>query len=214
MIIKLEKLIDPAKAGDMVSAILADAGEGKPVIRSETSHKLGAELRGEIAADETFSAASMVKDLGDFEFRCIEENNGYEMPFDNPLVENAGRPPVRADLWVTVFLNPPGDYEGGELVVHSGTLTERIKLEQGDAVIYPASNFQNVLKVSKGARWTADAAIQSVIRDDDERQVLHEVHSVLNWMNTLPPQGQQKLATANKALRRARANMFRLWVDS
>ena len=40
----------------------------------------------------------------------------------------------RSDVSVTVFLSEAGDYEGGELVIHSPFGTQEVKLPSGSAV--------------------------------------------------------------------------------
>jgi PKHD-type hydroxylase len=137
----------------------------------------------------------------------------WERPIDATVVRAADREPVRADLLMTLFLGDPEAYDGGELVIVAETGTQRIKLAAGSAVVYPATNYHRVEAVSGGERWTAETVIQSVVRDDEERKVLAEIGTVLDWIGGAPPEAAERLATSRRALRRARANLYRMWAD-
>ena len=45
---------------------------------------------------------------------------------------------IRTDLSATLFLAPPEDYDGGELLVEDSYGVQRVKLPAGDMVLYPA----------------------------------------------------------------------------
>lgn len=216
MIIKLQNLIDANKVADLTKSLSKDlAGkQSGPIIATSNSDRQGNDLRKEVSENMEFSSVSMVKALTDFTFCHLRQGMGYALPFDNPVIDPMGPRPVRADLWVTVFLNDASDYEGGDLVANSAGAVERVKLNAGDAVIYPATNFQTVSEVTKGARLTADAAIQCFVRGEDQRKILMEIHSVLNWMMSVPPDHKERLRAPIHSLRRARANLYRLWAET
>jgi PKHD-type hydroxylase len=79
---------------------------------------------------------------------------------------------VRTDLAMTLFLSPPASYEGGELTLETG---EQIKLDSGEAFVYPATSIHRVAPVSQGVRLAAIIWMQSAVRDERIRAVLHDL---------------------------------------
>jgi PKHD-type hydroxylase len=86
---------------------------------------------------------------------------------------------LRSDLSCTVFLSAPGSYEGGELVLHLGTLPVPIKGQAGEAFIYPSTLLHEVRPVTSGVRLVSNTFIESLIPDERERNLLFEIQDVL-----------------------------------
>ncbi|MXO64963.1 Fe2+-dependent dioxygenase [Altericroceibacterium endophyticum] len=82
---------------------------------------------------------------------------------------------IRSDLSCTLFLEEPDDYEGGELVVEDLFGEHRVKLSAGDMVLYPASSLHRVTPVTKGARTASFFWLQSMVRDNGEREQLYRL---------------------------------------
>ncbi len=59
---------------------------------------------------------------------------------------------VRTDVSITLFLAPPEDYDGGELVVEDTYGPHAVKLSAGHAVVYPATSLHHVRSVTRGTR--------------------------------------------------------------
>ena len=78
----------------------------------------------------------------------------------------------RRDLSFTIFLNPPNEYEGGELILYIPPETKKIKLNQGDIIIYPTKYLHEVKQVTKGERMVCVGWIESQIPRDDDRESL------------------------------------------
>src|ERR1700757_1701850 len=72
---------------------------------------------------------------------------------------------VRSDLSATLFLTPPEDYDGGDLVIEDMFGTQRVKLPAGDMVLYPGSSLHRVEPVTRGVRICSFFWIQSMVRD-------------------------------------------------
>ena len=85
---------------------------------------------------------------------------------------------IRSDLSCTIFLNDPGDYDGGELHVSLGDGDLSFKLQPGQAVIYPSDTFHQVVPVTRGERLVAITFIQSRISDPFRRTLLFELNEV------------------------------------
>lgn len=102
------------------------------------------------------------------------ENFGAHV--DNSIRQLAGSEfRIRADLSATLFLEDPGVYEGGELVVEDLFGEHRVKLQAGDMVLYPASSLHRVTPVTRGERTACFFWLQSMVRDDGEREQLYRL---------------------------------------
>ncbi len=87
-----------------------------------------------------------------------------------------GKPPVRTDLSITVFLSDPDSYEGGELVMEYSTGESRfVKEPAGTLVCYPTDIVHYVAPVTKGTRIAVVTWIRSHIQDPHKRSILSTV---------------------------------------
>ena len=141
--------------------------------------------------------------------------NRYEpgMAFGNH-VDNAVRQipgthhRLRTDVSATLFLSPPGDYDGGELVVEDTFGTHAVKLGAGDLVIYPASSLHRVEPVTRGARLAAFFWVQSMVRDDGDRATLFEIDTVIRELTASGADGGALLR-----LTACYHNLLRRWAE-
>jgi len=85
---------------------------------------------------------------------------------------------VRSDLYCTIFLNDPKEYDGGELHLRLGDGQLTFKLQPGQAIVYPSDTFHQVVPVTKGERLVAITFIQSRIQDPFRRYMLFELNEV------------------------------------
>ncbi|UFS68406.1 Fe2+-dependent dioxygenase (plasmid) [Paracoccus denitrificans] len=94
---------------------------------------------------------------------------------------------IRTDVSTTVFLTPPEDYDGGELVVHDTYGQHSVKLPAGHAVVYPATSLHSVTPVTRGSRWASFFWAQSMVRDDWRRHMLYDLDmSIMRIRSMLP----------------------------
>jgi PKHD-type hydroxylase len=89
-----------------------------------------------------------------------------------------GPQPLRSDVACTIFIANPADYQGGELVIHLGTQTARIKGNAGSGVFYPSTRVHEVTPVTAGARLVMITFIESQIPDEMQRDLLHALGEV------------------------------------
>ncbi len=82
---------------------------------------------------------------------------------------------MRADLSSTLFLTPPEEYDGGELVIEDSFGTHEVKLPAGHMVLYPASSLHRVNAITRGSRWASFFWTQSMIKDDGLRGLLYDL---------------------------------------
>lgn len=81
----------------------------------------------------------------------------------------------RRDFSFTLFLNNPGDYEGGELIMSIPPEKKAFKLQSGSIVIYPTKYLHEVKVVQSGERLVCVGWIESTIKDDHEREILTHI---------------------------------------
>jgi PKHD-type hydroxylase len=82
---------------------------------------------------------------------------------------------LRTDLSATLFLTPPGEYDGGELVVDDTYGPHGAKLRAGHLVLYPATSLHRVTPVTRGVRLASFFWVQSLVRGDAERTLLFDM---------------------------------------
>lgn len=115
---------------------------------------------------------------------------------------------VRTDLSGTLFLNDPTDYDGGDLVIEGLPGQPRIKLPAGDLVLYSATTVHRVEPVTRGERLASFFWLQSMVRDDGRRQLLHDMD--MNLMQLRQQQGDTEPVIA---LTGTYHNLLRMWAD-
>ena len=94
---------------------------------------------------------------------------------------------LRTDISATLFLTPPEDYDGGELVIHDTYGTHTVKLPAGHLVVYPATSMHSVTPVTRGSRWASFFWIQSMVKDDWRRHMLYDLDmSIMSIRSRLP----------------------------
>jgi PKHD-type hydroxylase len=116
---------------------------------------------------------------------------------------------VRTDLSCTLFLSDPADYDGGELVIEHSFGQQRVKLAAGDLVLYPGTSVHRVEPVTRGARLAAFFWIESMVRRDDQRQLLFDMDMALMRLR-----GTHGESPETVRLTGTYHNLLRMWADS
>ena len=111
----------------------------------------------------------------------------------------------RSDLSATVWLTPPQDYDGGELVVHLGTRPVVIKGQPGSVVVYPSTQLHEVTPIRRGQRLVSITFIESVIPDEFLRTQLYELNEVAAL------EGLKMDWSSRVRLEAVKNNLLRLW---
>ena len=130
----------------------------------------------------------------------------YGYHIDDPIMGQGDR--YRTDVSITVFLNNPEDYEGGELTIKTPTGEQTHKLPAGDAILYPSGSLHQVAPVTSGSRLVAVTWAQSMIRDPAQRELLYNLSQARDEMMEKDSSGDatQKISTAY-------INLVRMWAD-
>jgi PKHD-type hydroxylase len=115
---------------------------------------------------------------------------------------------VRTDLSATLFLTPPADYDGGELVVNGDSGTYSAKFEAGDLLLYPASTIHHVKPVTRGSRISAFFWVQSIVRDTTQRKMLFDLDCTIQRLTAAHAVNEAILSLTGHY-----HNLIRLWAD-
>ena len=130
----------------------------------------------------------------------------YGDHIDDPVM--GPRPRYRSDIAITIFLNEPESYDGGELVIRTAVGEREVKLVAGDAIMYPASSLHRVVEVTRGERLVAVTWVQSLVRDAAKRELLYELNLAREkLLQTLPH--AEETARVNTAY----VNLVRMWAE-
>jgi len=99
----------------------------------------------------------------------------YGAHIDDPIMGDAPHR-YRSDIAITLFLNSPQEYQGGELSIRTAFGTSEVKLNAGDGVMYPASLRHEVKPVTEGERLVAVTWVQSLIPEAEKRELLYQLY--------------------------------------
>jgi PKHD-type hydroxylase len=136
---------------------------------------------------------------------CYTVGMKYGAHSDSAYMPGSPGFPLRSDVSVTVFLNDPATYEGGELVVRIGSRTTAAKGAAGDVFVYPSTTLHEVTAVRSGERLVSITFVESLVGDEFKRNMLYEL-SEISALEGL------KMTWDNRVrLETVRNNLLRLW---
>ena len=120
-------------------------------------------------------------------FNRYAEGGHYGLHVDAALMAQTDSPlPMRSDVSATLFLNAADDYDGGELSIETPFGAQRVKLDAGDLVIYPASSLHQVEPVTRGERLAAFFWAQSIVPDERRRSLLFDLDESVQALMARP----------------------------
>lgn len=154
--------------------------------------------------NKTFRQATFIRNIYPFLFSKYEPGMQYGWHVDSPLMGEM----MRTDIAITVFLNNPAEYEGGELELQSPTGTLLYKLPAGDAVCYPCTQLHRVREVTSGVRRVAVSWIESMVKNSEQRKVLFDLQQVIDALRTKELSSEE----AN-LLQQNHSNLLRMWAQ-
>jgi len=176
--------------------------ETDPVAR-----ELGEEILVALAASPLFMSAALPKQV----FPPLFNRYAAGMDFRNH-VDNAIRAHgptgvrIRTDLSATLFLAAPSEYDGGELLIEDTYGVQRVKLDAGSLVLYPATSLHRVEPITRGARVASFFWIQSLVREDAQRSLLFDLDMSIVRLTRAHPEDPSLVALTG-----VYHNLLRMW---
>ena len=114
----------------------------------------------------------------------------------------------RTDLSLTLFLNEPDAYDGGELALQYGSGETLTKLPARSMVCYPTGQLHRVAPVTRGERLVVVGWIQSYVRDGAAREMLRDLGEAMELLR-----GREDLRAAHDLINKTHANLMRRWAE-
>lgn len=226
MLLTLPQLLDDSELAE-TRALLATApwadgrvGAGSQAVQAknneqlprecDASREIGAIVLRALDRSPQFLAACLPRKV--FPPRINRYSGGsnfYGKHVDGAIRFTEGGVRVRTDISCTVFLCEPEDYDGGELTVYEAGTTRQIKLPAGHAVLYSASHVHEVMPVTRGARTAAFLWVESMVRADPQRRLLHEFDLALTQLRETAGDSETTVALVGTY-----HNLLRMWAET
>jgi PKHD-type hydroxylase len=227
MIVSIPDVLSPAEAAAMRAQLEASdawvdgratAGyQGAPVKRNqqiEQTSPIALEMGDRIVASlerhPLFISAALPNKVYPPLFNRYEGGMHFGSHVDGAirLVPGSGVR-VRTDISITLFLTPPDEYDGGELLIEDTYGVQEVKLPAGHAIVYPGTSLHQVRPVTRGARVSSFFWAQSLVRDDTQRAMLFDLDGAIQRLNA--SNGDE---AARRTLVGCYHNLLRMWSET
>jgi PKHD-type hydroxylase len=144
--------------------------------RSAQAIELGNTILRRLGTHPGFLSAALPERIHPPKFNRYSGGGRFGVHVDSAIMRMAdANLTLRSDLSVTLFLTDPDDYDGGELRIETTFGAQAVKLPAGSMVLYPSSSLHEVTPVTRGERVCAFFWIQSMVRDEAARTLLHDL---------------------------------------
>jgi len=163
-------------------------------------------VMGSLVKHPVYRSAAMPLKVAAPYYAHYTQGMSYGEHVDDPVMGEGGL--YRSDLSVTIFLNDPQEYDGGELVIRTAFGDQSVKLPAGAAVLYPSSSTHRVAEVTRGERLVAVSWIQSLVRHPDQRALLHDLNQARETLLRDNPD-----ADATRQVNQSYINLVRMWSE-
>ena len=191
-----------ATAGKAAEKVKHNLESALPVEKQQLLNRI---LMASLGNSQVFKSFALPNRMADFIFSKYEPGMTYGDHVDDPIM---GGGKFRTDVSMTVFLNDPDSYEGGELTVRTPFGDKQVKLAAGDAVVYPSARVHQVAPVTTGIRQVALTWIQSFVRDAAKRELLYELDQAREKLLNIDSESDEA-----KYVDRSYANLLRMWAE-
>ncbi|HEY9000094.1 MAG TPA: Fe2+-dependent dioxygenase [Mucilaginibacter sp.] len=151
-----------------------------------------------------FRNAILPKQVYPFLISKYPRGMNYGWHVDSPIMGDM----LRTDIAMTIFLNGPDGYEGGELELQTALGPAKFKLNAGDAICYPCCYVHRVNEVTEGCRHVAVTWIQSLVQTLEKRDILFGLSQVTESLYA------KNTATEELSLLQQQySNLLRMWAN-
>jgi len=207
---KIHELLDRARFqdGKLTAGMAASKVKNNEelALEPELLQRLYRVVMASVGHSAVFRSAVLPAKVADFIFARYQPGMRYGDHVDDPIMGQG--PKFRTDVSMTIFLNPPEMYDGGELVIRTPFGDQEVKLPAGHAVVYPSASVHRVAEVSRGERMVALTWIQSFVRDAARRELLYELDQSREHLLRTDPESD-----VTKNVDRSYVNLLRMWAE-
>lgn len=178
---------------------------------SPAARQAGQAILDALGASSLFIAAALPFRIFPPLFNSYAGGQQFGVHVDNAVRIQAGSGfRVRSDLSMTVFLEAPEAYDGGELTIETQFGVQQVKLPAGHAILYPSSSLHRVEPVTRGRRVASFFWVQSMVRDDAARQMLFDLDRAIQGLASALGQGHGDVIRLTGVYH----NLLRRWADA
>ena len=225
MLIRIPQLLTPAEVAHCRQVLeaaqwidgRATAGEQSAKAKlnlqvpenSAQARELGEVVMRALGRNPTFTSAALPLRVYPPMFNRYDTGMTFRAHVDNAIRHVPGGGRLRTDVSSTLFLTPPEEYDGGELVIEDTYGTQAVKLGAGDLVLYPATSLHSVTPVTRGSRWGCFFWTQSMVKDDGQRRLLYELDNGIRQTRADLPDDHPGVLSLTAAYH----NLLRQWVE-
>ena len=208
----LASLRERLAGGVFVDGVLSSGWASRLVKRNEqlgagpASEQAQEQVVSALASNAVFSAAVLPHRFAPPLFARYTPGMVFGTHMDNAVM---GADRLRSDVSVTLFLNEPEEYDGGELVMETSAGEVGYKLPAGSAVTYPSTMLHRVAEVARGTRLVAVTWAQSLIRRPDQRELLFDLERASRAIFERDGKNAEF-----DILNKSTANLRRMWVEN
>ncbi|MCG6936781.1 MAG: Fe2+-dependent dioxygenase [Gammaproteobacteria bacterium] len=164
-------------------------------------------VMGSLVRNPTYIAAAFAKRIATPFYAKYTTGMYYGNHIDDPVMGPPSQR-YRTDISITIFLNEPEAYDGGELIISTTYGEQKVKLAAGHAVLYPSSSTHRVAEVTRGERMVAVTWLQSTIRDPAKREILYNLSQARETLIQTAPESKELELLSNSYV-----NLLRMWSD-
>lgn len=223
MLIEIPDVLTPEELSvvrDLLSRGKFDDGKlsaGQEAIRVKNNEELAANneiltplnnlVMGKLVQHPVYLAAALPAKIAAPYYARYANKMTYGNHVDDPIMGPPGQR-YRSDISITVFLNEPSDYEGGELTIKTSFGEQQVKLKAGNAIMYPSSSTHRVNPVTKGERLVAVTWLQSMVREPARRELLYNLHLAREKLLASSPEDEETELVSNSYV-----NLVRMWSE-
>lgn len=175
------------------------------------SIRLSKKILEKMQANPVFQFGIRPQQVAPFLFSRYHEGMSYGDHMDDPIMHST-QGPMRVDLSMTLFLNDPDEYEGGELVLSPDNQTQLVKLHAGDMIVYPSVHIHRVNPVLSGVRKVAVSWMQSMVRDPQHREILWDLMVVANFLRSQKNPDEAAMQRMRLLTEKSQFNLARMWM--